>query len=91
MLVITQYVVWLHFRTVINNHCSWFQHLSKGIHYRWGFFAPGGQALDEIGEMVETGKVGGLSLGSEYPSHIHDPLGSNTLLGFASSQYFKME
>lgn len=29
----------------------------KGVHYRWGFFAPSGPALDEVREMVEAGQV----------------------------------
>lgn len=33
------------------------QHLVKGVHYRWGFFAPSGPALDEIREMVDAGQV----------------------------------
>lgn len=33
------------------------KHLIKGVHYRWGFFAPSGPALDEIREMVDTGKI----------------------------------
>ncbi|KAG7272580.1 hypothetical protein CRUP_024369 [Coryphaenoides rupestris] len=33
------------------------KHLCKGVHYRWGFFVPNGPALDDIGEMVDAGKV----------------------------------
>lgn len=33
------------------------KHLLKGVHYRWGFFAPSGPALDEIKEMVDAGQV----------------------------------
>ncbi|XP_007574922.1 PREDICTED: reticulon-4-interacting protein 1, mitochondrial [Poecilia mexicana] len=33
------------------------KHLVKGVHYRWGFFAPSGPALDEIGEMVDAGQI----------------------------------
>lgn len=33
------------------------KHLTKGVHYRWGFFAPSGPALDEIGEMVDAGQI----------------------------------
>ncbi|XP_072264814.1 reticulon-4-interacting protein 1, mitochondrial [Pyxicephalus adspersus] len=33
------------------------KHLCKGIHYRWGFFTPSGPALDEIGEIVDAGKM----------------------------------
>lgn len=33
------------------------QHLRKGVHYRWGFFAPSGPTLDDISEMVDAGKV----------------------------------
>lgn len=36
---------------------SLFQHLRKGVHYRWGFFAPSGPTLDDISEMVDAGKV----------------------------------
>ncbi|XP_026884580.2 reticulon-4-interacting protein 1 homolog, mitochondrial [Electrophorus electricus] len=33
------------------------KHLTKGVHYRWGFFAPSGSALDEICELVDAGKI----------------------------------
>ncbi|XP_041711341.1 reticulon-4-interacting protein 1 homolog, mitochondrial isoform X2 [Coregonus clupeaformis] len=33
------------------------KHLSKGVHYRWGMFAPNGPALDDISEMVDAGKI----------------------------------
>ncbi|KAJ7988931.1 hypothetical protein DPEC_G00314310 [Dallia pectoralis] len=33
------------------------KHLSKGVHYRWGMFAPNGLALDDISEMVDAGKI----------------------------------
>ncbi|XP_072546119.1 reticulon-4-interacting protein 1 homolog, mitochondrial isoform X2 [Salminus brasiliensis] len=33
------------------------KHLTKGIHYRWGFFAPSGPTLDDIREMVDAGKI----------------------------------
>ncbi|XP_033843745.1 reticulon-4-interacting protein 1 homolog, mitochondrial [Periophthalmus magnuspinnatus] len=33
------------------------KHLLKGVHYRWGFFAPSGPALDEIREMVDEGQI----------------------------------
>ncbi|XP_076848230.1 NAD(P)H oxidoreductase RTN4IP1, mitochondrial [Brachyhypopomus gauderio] len=33
------------------------KHLTKGVHYRWGFFAPSGPALDEICEIVDAGKI----------------------------------
>ncbi|XP_078132950.1 NAD(P)H oxidoreductase RTN4IP1, mitochondrial [Sander vitreus] len=33
------------------------KHLVKGVHYRWGFFAPSGPALDEIRELVDAGKI----------------------------------
>ncbi|XP_077343296.1 NAD(P)H oxidoreductase RTN4IP1, mitochondrial [Lithobates pipiens] len=33
------------------------KHLYKGVHYRWGFFTPSGPALDEIGELVDAGKM----------------------------------
>lgn len=33
------------------------KHLMKGVHYRWGFFASSGPALDEIGEMVDAGQI----------------------------------
>ncbi|KAG7225210.1 hypothetical protein INR49_014769 [Caranx melampygus] len=33
------------------------KHLTKGVHYRWGFFAPSGPALDEIREMVDAGQI----------------------------------
>uniref|UniRef100_A0A8C6UYW5 NAD(P)H oxidoreductase RTN4IP1, mitochondrial n=1 Tax=Neogobius melanostomus TaxID=47308 RepID=A0A8C6UYW5_9GOBI len=33
------------------------KHLAKGVHYRWGFFAPSGPALDDIREMVDAGQI----------------------------------
>uniref|UniRef100_A0A6Q2XI91 NAD(P)H oxidoreductase RTN4IP1, mitochondrial n=2 Tax=Esox lucius TaxID=8010 RepID=A0A6Q2XI91_ESOLU len=33
------------------------KHLTKGVHYRWGMFAPNGLALDDISEMVDAGKI----------------------------------
>ncbi|XP_039385159.1 reticulon-4-interacting protein 1, mitochondrial isoform X4 [Mauremys reevesii] len=33
------------------------KHLCKGIHYRWAFFTPSGQSLDEIATLVESGKI----------------------------------
>ncbi|XP_039603809.1 reticulon-4-interacting protein 1 homolog, mitochondrial [Polypterus senegalus] len=33
------------------------KHLCRGVHYRWGFFAPNGPALDEFSELVDVGKV----------------------------------
>ncbi|KAG8444706.1 hypothetical protein GDO86_009758 [Hymenochirus boettgeri] len=33
------------------------KHLCKGVHYRWGFFSPSGQSLDEIGLLVENGQI----------------------------------
>ncbi|KAM3930815.1 NAD(P)H oxidoreductase RTN4IP1, mitochondrial [Leptodactylus fuscus] len=33
------------------------KHYYKGIHYRWGFFTANGPALDEIGELVDGGKI----------------------------------
>ncbi|XP_066527466.1 reticulon-4-interacting protein 1 homolog, mitochondrial [Hoplias malabaricus] len=33
------------------------KHITKGVHYRWGFFAPSGRALDDISEMVDEGKI----------------------------------
>lgn len=33
------------------------QNLTKGVHYRWGFFAPNGPVLDDISEMVDEAKV----------------------------------
>ncbi|RVE66369.1 hypothetical protein OJAV_G00106620 [Oryzias javanicus] len=33
------------------------KHLLKGVHYRWGFFAPSGPALDEVRDMVEKGQI----------------------------------
>ncbi|XP_051503239.1 reticulon-4-interacting protein 1 homolog, mitochondrial-like [Myxocyprinus asiaticus] len=33
------------------------KHLRKGLHYRWGFFAPSGPTLDDISEMVDSGKI----------------------------------
>ncbi|XP_071376212.1 reticulon-4-interacting protein 1 homolog, mitochondrial isoform X2 [Centroberyx affinis] len=33
------------------------KHLTKGVHYRWGFFAPNGPALDDISEMVDAGQI----------------------------------
>lgn len=33
------------------------KHLTKGVHYRWGFFVPNGPALDDIREMVDAGQI----------------------------------
>ncbi|KAL6478266.1 hypothetical protein MHYP_G00141010 [Metynnis hypsauchen] len=33
------------------------KHITKGVHYRWGFFAPSGPALDDISDMVDAGKI----------------------------------
>lgn len=33
------------------------KHLTKGVHYRWGLFAPNGPALDDISEMVDAGQI----------------------------------
>ncbi|CAL9686163.1 unnamed protein product [Knipowitschia caucasica] len=33
------------------------KHLMKGVHYRWGFYAPSGPALDEVQEMVDAGQI----------------------------------
>ncbi|XP_004082725.2 reticulon-4-interacting protein 1, mitochondrial isoform X1 [Oryzias latipes] len=33
------------------------KHLLRGVHYRWGFFAPSGPALDEIRDMVDKGQI----------------------------------
>ncbi|XP_068135526.1 reticulon-4-interacting protein 1, mitochondrial [Hyperolius riggenbachi] len=44
-------------RTGITFGSKVIKQLWKGKHYRWGFFSPDGAALDEIGEMVENGKI----------------------------------
>jgi len=36
---------------------SFLQHLFKGVHYRWAFFMASGPSLDEIAELVDSGKV----------------------------------
>ncbi|XP_043920863.1 reticulon-4-interacting protein 1, mitochondrial [Protopterus annectens] len=33
------------------------KHLCRGVHYRWGFFIPSGQSLDEIAELVDADKI----------------------------------
>ncbi|XP_060789264.1 reticulon-4-interacting protein 1 homolog, mitochondrial isoform X2 [Neoarius graeffei] len=33
------------------------KHLTKGVHYRWGFFAPSGAALDDVSEIMDAGKI----------------------------------
>ncbi|KAI1895039.1 hypothetical protein AGOR_G00102160 [Albula goreensis] len=33
------------------------KHLCKGVHYRWGFFAPSGLALDQVSEMVDAKQI----------------------------------
>ncbi|KAK2843852.1 hypothetical protein Q7C36_012067 [Tachysurus vachellii] len=33
------------------------KHLSNGVHYRWGFFSPSGSVLDDVSEIVDTGKI----------------------------------
>lgn len=44
-------------QSVVTVGCKVVKNLRKGVHYRWGFFAPSGSALDEISEMVDAGKV----------------------------------
>ncbi|XP_063773135.1 reticulon-4-interacting protein 1, mitochondrial isoform X2 [Pseudophryne corroboree] len=44
-------------RTGITLSSKVIKHLCKGIHYRWGFFTPSGPTLDEIGELVDAGKI----------------------------------
>ncbi|KAM8952982.1 NAD(P)H oxidoreductase RTN4IP1, mitochondrial [Pelodytes ibericus] len=44
-------------RTGITLFSKTMKHLCKGIHYRWGFFTASGPSLDEIGELVEAGKI----------------------------------
>ncbi|KAG8582371.1 hypothetical protein GDO81_008028 [Engystomops pustulosus] len=44
-------------RTGVTLASKVFKHYYKGIHYRWGFFTPSGPALDEVGELVDAGKV----------------------------------
>lgn len=31
--------------------------VSSGVFYRWGFYAPDGPALDEVGRLVDAGKI----------------------------------
>ncbi|NWS40115.1 RT4I1 protein, partial [Probosciger aterrimus] len=33
------------------------KHLLKGVHYRWAFFMASGPSLDEIAELVDSGKI----------------------------------
>lgn len=33
------------------------KYLLKGVHYRWAFFMPSGPNLDEIAELVDSGKI----------------------------------
>ncbi|KAJ7418111.1 Reticulon-4-interacting protein 1, mitochondrial [Willisornis vidua] len=33
------------------------KHLLKGVHYRWAFFMPSGPSLDQIAELVDSGKI----------------------------------
>ncbi|XP_006276795.3 reticulon-4-interacting protein 1, mitochondrial [Alligator mississippiensis] len=33
------------------------KHLCKGVHYRWAFFTPSGVFLDEIAQLVDSGKI----------------------------------
>ncbi|XP_023690470.1 reticulon-4-interacting protein 1 homolog, mitochondrial isoform X1 [Paramormyrops kingsleyae] len=44
-------------RTGVTVATKMFKHLSQGRHYRWGFFAPSGRALDEVAEMVDAGQI----------------------------------
>ncbi|KAA0711164.1 Reticulon-4-interacting protein 1 -like protein, mitochondrial [Triplophysa tibetana] len=44
-------------QTGVTVACKVLKHLRKGVHYRWGFFAPSGLALDDISEMVDAGKI----------------------------------
>ncbi|XP_063039864.1 reticulon-4-interacting protein 1 homolog, mitochondrial [Engraulis encrasicolus] len=45
------------FQTALTVGSKAAKHLCKGVHYRWGFFAPSGPTLDEITEMVDAGQV----------------------------------
>ncbi|KAG5265677.1 hypothetical protein AALO_G00245090 [Alosa alosa] len=45
------------FQTTITVASKAAKHLCKGVHYRWGFFAPSGPTLDDIKEMVDSGQV----------------------------------
>ncbi|XP_054050794.1 reticulon-4-interacting protein 1, mitochondrial isoform X5 [Rissa tridactyla] len=42
------------------------KHLFKGVHYRWAFFMPSGPSLDEIAELVDSGKGDLLKAKGEY-------------------------
>ncbi|XP_075058964.1 NAD(P)H oxidoreductase RTN4IP1, mitochondrial [Mixophyes fleayi] len=44
-------------RTGITLSSKVIKHFCKGIHYRWGFFAPSGPTLDEIAQLVDAGKI----------------------------------
>ncbi|CAF93907.1 unnamed protein product, partial [Tetraodon nigroviridis] len=44
-------------KTAASLAASVFRHMVKGVHYRWGFFAASGPALDEIRDMVHARQV----------------------------------
>uniref|UniRef100_A0A3Q3WCC5 Enoyl reductase (ER) domain-containing protein n=1 Tax=Mola mola TaxID=94237 RepID=A0A3Q3WCC5_MOLML len=44
-------------QTAATMACKALKHIVKGVHYRWGFFAPSGPALDEIRDIVDAGKI----------------------------------
>ncbi|XP_076026690.1 NAD(P)H oxidoreductase RTN4IP1, mitochondrial [Genypterus blacodes] len=44
-------------KSVVTMGTKALKHLTKGVHYRWGFFAPSGPALDDIRDMVDAGKI----------------------------------
>lgn len=44
-------------QTGVTVACKVLKHLRKGVHYRWGFFAPSGPTLDDVSEMVDAGKI----------------------------------
>uniref|UniRef100_A0AAY4CM70 NAD(P)H oxidoreductase RTN4IP1, mitochondrial n=1 Tax=Denticeps clupeoides TaxID=299321 RepID=A0AAY4CM70_9TELE len=45
------------FQTGVTVATKALKHLTKGVHYRWGFFIPSGPALDDISDMVDAGQV----------------------------------
>lgn len=44
-------------KTAVTVAAKALKHLAGGVHYRWGFFAPSGVALDEVRTMVDAGQI----------------------------------
>ncbi|XP_044025877.1 reticulon-4-interacting protein 1 homolog, mitochondrial-like [Siniperca chuatsi] len=45
------------FHAGLTLHSKAIQNISRGVFYRWGFYAPDGPALDEVSKLVDAGKI----------------------------------